>query len=158
MRSTNPLHRLLAVVLIVIAAGIVQAAAPHGAMSPSAPVRLDYDLPDVLPASGELIIPLRLSAPVSAGQLHFEVVRSAGLSIVDGANRTFDLQGATQPFSHALTVMLNAESPRYVLVLVSVDGPIGSLSRSYNIDLAPEKMVRAPSNKSLKLLPASQPR
>lgn len=153
------LHVLLAVLAVdVFAVHAANSAPPErGALAPSAPVRLDYELPEVLPDSGTLTIPLRLSTPVSAGRLHFEVVRSEGLSIIGGGNRHFDLPGASQPFAHDLTVMLSAEAPRYVLVLVSVDGPMGSLSRSYRIDLAPENTVRAPSNKSLKLLPATDP-
>lgn len=140
-----------------VAAPAAHGAPERGALAPSAPVRLDYELPEVLPDSGTLTIPLRLSTPVSAGRLHFEVVRSEGLSVTGGGECHFDLNGASQPFPHELTVTLSAEMSRYVLVLVSVDGPLGSLSRSYRIDLATERAVVAPSTKSLKLLPASQP-
>lgn len=148
---------LLIAVAMAVALGVNAAPSERGALAPSAPVRLDYELPEVLPVSGTFTIRLRLSTPVSAGRLHFEVVRSEGLSIVEGADRHFDLQDATQPFAHELTVMLGTETPRYVLVLVSVDGPIGSLSRSYRIDLTADNAVPVPSNKSLKLLPATQP-
>lgn len=130
-------------------------AAERGSFSPSAPVRLDYELPDVLPTSGPFDIPLSLSTPVTTGQLVFEVARSEGVSVVDGASRRFDLAGATQPFTHVLKVALIAGVERYVIVVLSVDGPVGMQSRSYRIDLSDAIKSEADDDQVLKLMPAA---
>jgi hypothetical protein len=140
-----------------VLSGAVAAPDGHGAFSPSAAVRLDYELPDVLPDSGNLTVPLQLSTPISSGQLHFEVVSSEGLSVQSASNVSFDLHGAAQPLDYALSVVLSADASRYLIVLVTIDGPIGSQSRSYRIDFSTVTAAPSTSGNALKLLPSTAP-
>jgi hypothetical protein len=125
--------------------------------SPSAPVRIDYTLPDPLPASDSVTVPLQLSTPLRAGHMHFEVVSSEGLTVQSAAYADFDLRRAEQPFVYDLTVVLGAAASRYLVVLVSVDGPIGSQSRSYRIDFSAAAPAATPADARLKLLPSTAP-
>lgn len=146
---------VLAAAFGAAAVAAAPAAAERGAYSPSAPVRLDYELPDALPAAGVLEIPLALSTPATSGRLVFEVARSEGVEIIDGASRRFELAGAAQPFAHVLKVALAAGVERYVIVVVSVDGPLGVQSRSYRIDLSEAAGPGPAGTDALKLLPAA---
>lgn len=129
----------------------------RGALSPSAPVRLDYELPETLPASGEMTLALTLSSPMPSGRLVFEIVRSEGISVMAGATTTFTL-GPEQAFAHTLQLVLGGSAERYLIVQVGVDGPQGVMSRSYRIDLNAASAAPAAAQPTLKLLPATQPR
>jgi hypothetical protein len=128
---------------------------PHGALSPSAPVRMSYELPDVLPVSGEMVLTLNLSTPLTDGDLSFEVISSEGVSIIAGANANCGLAHATQPIAHQLKLLLSSDQSRIVLVQVSVDGAMGKQSRSYRIDLSLPVTAQSTSKAALKLMPAT---
>ena len=159
------MHRLMRPLLCVFAlCGIGNVAAesvPHGAvsstpaLSPSAPVRLEYELPEILPASGELTLTLNLSSPLKAGELSFEVVSSTGISVIGGNSAIYGLAHAAQPIPHPLKLLLSADSSRFLLVQLSVNGAIGPSSRSYRIDLSLPVSAQPAAKSALKMLPAT---
>ena len=152
------MRHLLCVFALCWIGNVAAESSPPRALSPSAPVRMEYELPDVLPASGELVLIFNLSTPVPAGQLSFEVVSSAGISIIAGANENYVLAHSTQPIAHKLKLLLSADESRFVIVQLSVDGAMGTLSRSYRVDLSLPATARSTSKSVLKMLPATTPR
>lgn len=151
------------VLLALCAAGGIQLAeaqlvVQRGAFSPSPPMRLEYEMPEALPASGEMQLPLSLMTPIASGYLQFEIMSTVGLRVINGGSARFDLNGAAQPFVHPLNVQLGNEPARYAIVLLSVVSPMGEFSRSYRIDFSAASAARAGVKSTLKIMPASPAR
>lgn len=149
----------LMVLIFCVLCGIypaeAQPAVQRGTLSPSPPLRLEYELPEVLLANGEIVLPLTLTTPLTAGELQFQVVSSVGLMVVEGGTARFNLSGATQPFVHPLKLQLSSEAARYAIVLLSAHSQIGEFSRSYRIDFSAPPTAHPSVKTTLKIMPAS---
>ena len=106
----------------------------RGAFSPSVPVSMDYELPDVIPQSGAFDLPVTVSTPLESGRIVVELLDSKGLSLVSGGNGRYFLHANEHSFEHRFCLTLAADDERYIVVSVTVDGLLGPLSRTYRID------------------------
>jgi hypothetical protein len=110
-------------------------AAARGSLSPSAPVELSYRLPERAPAGAPLTIDLSITTPLTGGELGVEVVKHAGVELQSAPLQRFDLAAAARPLQTPLELLPGADAERYVVLLISVDSPLGRLSRSFRISL-----------------------
>jgi len=128
------------------------------AFSPSAPVVMNYELPDEIPVSGSIAVPATIATPVQSGRVVVEVIGSVGLTLVDGENCGYRIDADHQSFEHVFKVLLSADADRYFIVAVTVDGVMGPLSRTYRIDFSqPADAVSSPQP-ALKFLPSTRTR
>ena len=128
----------------------------RGALSPSAPVELRYQMPEQTPAGELLALDLTISTPIETGALSFEVTQQENLVVANATSRQFDLAVTAQPLIVPLKILPGAEDERYLVLVLSVDTALGRLSRTFRITLpgpAPAPSAE-PHDEGLKILPA----
>lgn len=105
--------------------------------SPSAPIRLDYELP-AISAGQPLTLPLQFRTPVEEGSLLVEVASAVGVDVLEGAIFRIEL-GAEGPPPVLLRLLPGSVEPRYLVLQATLLVGGGELSRAFRIDLpAPE--------------------
>ena len=114
----------------------VNAQAARGSLSPAAPVKLDYSIAEAVAPNQQNSVAIEITTRLNQGSLLVEVAKQQGVTLLCDTQRRFDLGNTTQPIKFALPVLLGEQAERYLIVLLTVDTPMGPMSRSFRIDLS----------------------
>ena len=110
------------------------ARARHGALSPSAPVELTYQREPAV-AGQPRRVDVAIDTRLRSGTLLVEVARQEGAALLGASTYRFDLSQTPLPLALQLQATLFGTGEHYLVLLLTVDTPMGPMSRSFRIDL-----------------------
>jgi hypothetical protein len=112
-----------------------QASQPAISPAASAPIELDYQMPNSAPAGQSLGIELVLNTPLADGEMTVAVAEQIGVTLLGAAIQSIDLSRAARPVRVPLQIMPGAAVQRSLLVTVSVEADGRRQSRNFTINL-----------------------
>jgi hypothetical protein len=131
-------HALLVLLVLPLGGALAGGDAPEPrqrAYAPTAPVRLDYVLPEQVATGEVLVLPLTVVTPVQEGAVIVEVVSAVGVEVLEGAVTRIELASAEAPPTLSLKLLAMAADSRYLVLQATLDLPGGMLSRNLRIEL-----------------------
>jgi hypothetical protein len=117
-------------------AGAKKSSVPRS-VSPSAPVNLTYRIDGNTVAGQPIKIDIEIITRLTSGTLLVEVAKQEGAATMGETTQRIDLATAPHPIAlHMQAVPLGIGEHTLVLLL-TVDTPMGPMSRSFRVDLSP---------------------
>lgn len=103
--------------------------------APAAPVDLTYRVGTA--ADGQTrTIDIDINTPLKGGTLLVEVAKQVGVDVPGATTQRIDLATAARPITLHLQALPLGSGAHFLVLLLTVDTPIGQMSRSFRIDLA----------------------
>lgn len=106
-----------------------------GSPAPSAPIELDYRMPDSAPPGQPLTIMLTLNTPIDSGALIATVTKQVGVTLLGASVQRIDLASAARPLQLPLQLLPSAQAQRSVVIVIAVEVGGEQQSRSFRITL-----------------------
>lgn len=116
----------------------------RGSLSPSAPVNLTYRINGDAIAGQPVKVDIEITTRLTSGTLLVEVAKQEGAVAIGSLTPRIDLATATHPIVLQMQATLLGTGEHYLVLLLTVDTPMGPMSRSFRIDLAPIDTTAAP--------------
>ncbi len=114
----------------------IPVASARPSLSPSAPIKLTYQVEDV-PVGQLQRIDLSINTPLKSGTLLLEVAKKEGADIIGDVVHRIDLASAESPIPLQLQALQLGEGEHFLVLLLTVETEMGPMSRSFRIDLVP---------------------
>ena len=131
-----------------VVAQAVAAPAPatvRGSLSPAAPVQLDYRIAQSVVSNQQNTVAIEITTRLDRGSLLVEVAKQQGVALLCDTQRSFDLGNTARPIKFELPLLPADQAERFLILLLTVDTPMGPMSRSFRIDLSTPVDVEQPA-------------